>query len=50
MKKETERIRKIPVPIGFSGYSKSAIEIAAMIAERFSAVVVLVNVLTSWAT
>jgi len=47
VKNEKERIKKILVPIDFSDYSKSTIEFACTIAERFSATLVLVHVIES---
>lgn len=49
MKTESQRItiRKILVPVDFSSYSKSTIEYASMIAERFDATVILMHVIDS---
>jgi universal stress protein A len=47
MRKQTQRVRKIIVPLDFSSSSKSTIDYASMIAERFAATLILVHVIES---
>jgi len=47
MKKNRWPIRKVLVPIDFSDYSKSTIDFASIIAERFAATLILVHVIES---
>jgi len=47
LKKKAALIRKIFVPIDFSDYSKSMIDFASIIAERFAATLILVHVIES---
>ena len=48
MKKNPPRVKNILVPVDFSSYSKSTIDYAAMIAERFAATLVLLHVIESF--
>lgn len=47
MNKQTQRVRKIIVPLDFSSSSESTIDYASMIAERFAATLILVHVIES---
>jgi nucleotide-binding universal stress UspA family protein len=48
MKRARGRIKRILVPIDFSDYSKSTIDFASIIAERFAATLILVHVIESF--
>jgi nucleotide-binding universal stress UspA family protein len=45
MNKQTRRIKKILVPVDFSSYSKSTIDYASIIAERFTAALIVMHVI-----
>ena len=47
MTKQSQRVRKIIVPLDFSSSSQSTIDYASMIAERFAATLILVHVIES---
>jgi glycine betaine transporter len=47
MKKPTQRIKKILVPVDLSAYSQSTIDYASIIAERFSATLIFLHVIES---
>jgi glycine betaine transporter len=47
MKKQTQRIKTILVPVDFSAYSQNIIDYASMIAAKFDATLILLHVIES---